>query len=93
MARRHEAAAERGFYRALKEFRLVEKQAKARQNSPEPVVKTQELGSFFPGESMKAILDSLPAEKPISPAKPAPTAPISAPRSSFEVPISIGRAG
>jgi hypothetical protein len=47
MARRYEAAAERGFFRALKEFRLAEKPAKQVEPPAEPRVSGQGLGSFL----------------------------------------------
>jgi hypothetical protein len=107
LARKYEAAAERGFYRALKEFRQVEKQAKASGISPEVSSSRPPLGSFFPEMNMP----TAPAPKPAHPARPAPqvaakaVAPAPKPlpklpfdvemssRSSFEVPFAIGRAG
>jgi hypothetical protein len=47
LARKYEAAAERGFFRALKELRQVEREAKA--ESPGPVIEAARsaLGSFL----------------------------------------------
>ena len=47
LARRHESAAERGFFRALKEFRLVEGPAKRLEPVVEPEVSRHGLGSFW----------------------------------------------
>jgi hypothetical protein len=47
LARRYEAAAERGFYRALKELRLLEKQAKAAEPTGELESLRQVMGSFL----------------------------------------------
>jgi hypothetical protein len=47
LARRYEAAAERGFYRALKEFRQVEKQVKVAEPDPTLEEMRSELASFL----------------------------------------------
>jgi hypothetical protein len=47
LARRYEAAAERGFYRALKELRLVEKQPSPIDPARQLDLARQELGSFL----------------------------------------------
>ena len=98
LARKYEAAAERGFFRALKEFRQVEKAAKAQ----ETVSAVESLGSFLPVESFQSMIESLPpapAPKPPSaPSKPVVSAPkpfVSAPKPSWGgssfVPITVGR--
>jgi hypothetical protein len=51
LARRYEAAAERGFFRALRELRLLEKHPKAVEPAPEPTAELESLrqvvGSFL----------------------------------------------
>jgi hypothetical protein len=91
LARKYEAAAERGLFKALKEFRQVEKEAKAGFEIAGPGEASKALGSFMPVESILSILDSLPAANPSKPAQTAPIAAFSAPISAFEVPITIGR--
>jgi hypothetical protein len=106
LARKYEAAAERGFFRTLKEFRQVEKQAKASGIGPEASSSRSPLGSFFP----ETMLPPAPAPKraqpaptvppvaakPIAPApKPLPKLPVDlemSSRSHFDVPFAIGRA-
>jgi hypothetical protein len=106
LARKYEAAAERGFFRTLKEFRQVEKQAKASGISPEVSSSRSQLGSFFPEMNMPPAPAPRPAQpaptappvvaKPISPApKPLPKLPVPlemSSRSHFDVPFAIGRA-
>jgi len=56
LARKYEAAAERGLYRALRELRQVEAEAAAREDAPEVeaeeevVAEPEELGSFLLGD-------------------------------------------
>jgi hypothetical protein len=50
LARRYEAAAERGFFRALKEFRRVEREARTAPSRPEVPAVPESLGSFLPVE-------------------------------------------
>jgi hypothetical protein len=50
LARKYEAAAERGLYRALKEFRQVEKEAKLAIPSPQIDATRQPSGSFLPAQ-------------------------------------------
>ncbi len=95
-ARRYEAAAERNFFKALKELRQLKRQA----STPSPAKAAAEaarksmeqLASFFP-----AVEPAL--AKPPSPVKPAPapvksTLPTWTPTfgGAFDVPITIGRA-
>ncbi len=93
LARKYEAAAERGFYRAWKEFRQVEREAKVSQVFVDPVPTPEALGSFFPEETIESVLDSLPPSSPQPPARPASNVAKSAPITSFDLPITIGRAG
>jgi hypothetical protein len=68
LARRYEVAAERSFFRALKELRLVEKQAKAAKDE----MFEEKLGSILPGEMTDEEFDRLEAEvSSPSPRKPA----------------------
>ncbi len=97
LARKYEAAAERGFFRALKELRLVEREAGAVPEGRDPGPSRAALGSSLPAESFASILASLPGEsarieRP-SPPEPVVLAPIPAARGSFFVPIAIGRPG
>jgi hypothetical protein len=105
LARKYEAAAERSFFRALKELRTHERQVKAAQAEELEA----ELGSFLPGEMTDEEFDRLEAEAAREDAELAqlarsrgiPTPPpmargASAPRSaapgdSFDLPFSIGR--
>jgi hypothetical protein len=92
LARKYEAAAERGFFRALKEFRQVERESKG----PEAGAALKALGSFLPVEKIESILQNLPATSP----RPAPSKPAKAlepawnpaPAGVFDVPFAIGRA-
>jgi hypothetical protein len=67
LARRYEAAAERGFFRSLKEFRLVEKQAKTLNPAPKEASFRQELGSFLETKNREAKVVAKPIEsRPMS---------------------------
>ncbi len=90
-ARKYEAAAERGLFRALKEIRQVEKEAKAAAESElllEPYDERPALGSFLPVEPIEPILPNRPVA---TPSRPAPTPVVSPSNQAFEVPITIGR--
>ena len=106
LARKYEAAAERGFFRALKELRQLEKQAKAAQPSASAESSRQELGSFLTFQQLNAQLDELEARlnrrdaelartgrsKPApSPAREVPPARFSAAGGSFDLPFAIGQ--
>jgi len=100
LARKYEAAAERGFFRALKELQRVEREAKAGSGGTAAGRPGEALGSSLPGESLASILASLPGESarfgpPTPPEPPARVAPARdlATRGGFSVPITIGRAG
>ena len=97
LARKYEAAAERGFFRALKELRQVERAAKVETSVSGAGSAREALGSFLPVDEMKALLESLPAAPdrvaPSSPSKPAESPRKPSPHGAFEVPITIGRAG
>ncbi len=95
LARRHEAATERGFYKALKELRLVQKQARTQEGVESNESFEQELGSFFQrnreGDEREArYLDPherTPVQAPHSPGQ----SPIAASSDHFDLPITIGR--
>ena len=95
LARKYEAAAERGFFRALKELRQLEKQAKADESAVEEEAYRRALGSFLPiGEVVAAAEPEPPAPAPM----PAPRV-IKQPRTILlehipgysDVPFAIGR--
>ena len=83
LARKYEAAAERGFFRALKELRQLEKQAKAAEPPAPAGSSRQELGSFLTFQQLNTQLDVLEARLDrrdaeltrIGRSKPAPTPP------------------
>ena len=99
LARKYEAAAERGFFRALKELRQVEREFKGESKAPKVGASPETLGSFLPVETIKSVIASLPSEParvaPPSPPKPSkPVAPAWNPPlgGAFDVPFTIGRA-
>ena len=103
LARKYEATAERGFFRALKEFRQVERDAKAATSGPDLAAAREQLASFFPATKPTPAPVKPPvaaAQAPPKPASPASTTPTrsGAPGwnpyggSSFDVPLTIGRA-
>jgi hypothetical protein len=74
LARSYEAAAERGFFRALKEFRLVEKQAKAEESADDPESWRDLMGSFSEMKQLEAEFDAAyPEESFSSPRNPQET--------------------
>ena len=95
LARKYEAAAERGFFRALKELRTLEKQARARGPMVPNETIEQTMASFF---QLHKRLDEMEAGR----SQPAPVPP-SKPRNRiepgylekiddiFDVPIAIGK--
>jgi hypothetical protein len=102
LARKYEAAAERGFFRALKELRQLE--ARAREDDPalQAEAYRDQLGSFLSHEKMDAEFDEmwaaseaeelrlavpLPSRGPL-PASKTKFSPLG---DSFELPITIGR--
>ena len=101
LARKYEAAAERCFFRSLKELRVVEKTAKASVSSPELDQARSALGSFLPAETMKPAPAPQAQKSVTTPSKPLPkpvptfpVAPKMPPGGSFsEVPFAIGRVG
>jgi len=100
LARKYEAAAERGFFRALKELQQAERQTKAGSEGPAARPTPELLGSSLPGESIASILAILPGESariapPAAPVPPKRVAPARIPggMGSSYLPISIGRPG
>ena len=102
LARKYEAAAERGFFRALKELRLLEKQARALDPAVQAEVFRQELGSFLAQEKGDEEFDAMAAE--FDAMEPGPTvatpeiisraiarAYSSTPGGRVDVPFTIGR--
>ncbi len=99
LARKYEAAAERGFFRALKELRQVERQARVEPAAPKVEAAPEKLGSSLPAKATGPAIAppaAMPArvapQSPPKPAKPAVPAWNPAPIGSFDVPITIGRA-
>ena len=102
LARKYEAAAERGFFRALKELRQLEKQAKA-AGPPSPAEPSrQELGSFLTFQQLNTQLDVLEARldrrdaelariNRSKPVREVPPARFAAAGASFDLPFAIGR--
>jgi hypothetical protein len=99
LARKYEAAAERSFFRALKELRQLEKEAKVAEPPPAAEPDSQALGSFLTMRQIDAHLSDLEARMDRREAelarktgtKPIPPAGFSAPGDAFELPFSIGR--
>ena len=103
LARKYEASAERGFFRALKELRLHEKAVKAADSMARVEAYHEELGSFLPHEEIDADLDEIEAKfdaRDLEFAMPAPSKPARtvapagypAARGVVDVPFTIGRA-
>ena len=104
LARKYEAAAERGFFKALKEFRQVEREAKGPDLAAEAEAARKQLASFFPAAKAASAAPKPAVPTPQAPPKPAPT-PLPTPSraastawdppvgGSFDVPFTIGRAG
>jgi hypothetical protein len=95
LARKYEAAAERGFFRAIKEFRQEEAEARGHFSTGRPMTRAEMLGSFLPAGSLEKLMAPQPGETirkpPLTPPKPAATSPISPVGDYFEVPIAIGK--
>ena len=100
LARKYEAAADRGFFRALKEIRELRK-APAASEAPSPTAEAkaaiERLGSFLPA-APKAPATPAPAPSPARPSPPtAPPKPSTVgsgpfPTAHYDLPIAIGRA-
>jgi hypothetical protein len=103
LARKYEAAAERGFYRALKELRVIQKPAKALNPAAKEEVFRQELASILKqtaGDAeFEAMLKSMDARDALltdpTPRRggSVPNSPRSpAERDSFDLPFAVGKA-
>jgi hypothetical protein len=99
LARKYETAAERGFFRALKELRQMERQARADARVDASLQAQAMMGSFLKmeevGRKLDAKLDSMEAELGLPPL-PMPRRPAGSPylpptKAGFDVPITIGR--
>jgi hypothetical protein len=95
LARRYEAATERGFFRALRELRQLNKQAPASQYTSEAEAIQESMGSFLQlkkqlkdVESESNELNQMPLPKPASRPEPAGFAPVGG---HFDVPFTIGQ--
>jgi hypothetical protein len=106
LARKYEAAAERGFFRALKELRALKKASKAvdpvAQVAAQAKASMAQLGSFLPAASSAQPAPLKPVPTPSKPVPMPPKAVINPPQTttaywdpfaldSSYVPISIGR--
>jgi hypothetical protein len=95
LARKYEAAAERGFYRALRELRALKKQSKPDQTSADSDEFRQMLASFSQlneaADAFKAEVFDKDLRTHSSPAKQFETAPIAPIGRGVDVPITIGR--
>jgi hypothetical protein len=91
LARRYEAAAERGLFRALNEFRQVEKEARAESAPPDTGAARKALGSFFQWQKEDAEIDALyPKMNPFTPMSPSSRLE-TAGLPPVDVPLTIGR--
>ncbi len=95
-ARQYEAAAERGFFRALKELRQMERQARAETRAPEVPDVAAMMGSFFAArevdQRMDAEFDAMYGALDI----PTPRRPVNSPQlppmgGGVDLPFTIGR--
>ncbi len=96
LSRRYEAAAERAFFRCLKELREMNRPRKA--DAPAAIDRTTEemLGSFFAAQAearrMDAEFDALYAGMDVAPPRKPANSPLLSPMGGVvDVPISIGR--
>jgi hypothetical protein len=96
LARQYEAAAERGFYRAIKQLRQMELQAETLLRAAVPAIIEPTMASFFEAQrniremdaefdAMYARMNSEPQRRPENPAHLAPT------NCDVDLPITIGR--
>jgi hypothetical protein len=91
LARKYEAAAERSFFRALKELRAHERWVKAAEEAE----LDEELGSFLPGEMTHEEFDAMCAAEMatplVGPVSTAGSVDLSALRGRIDVPITVGK--
>ena len=91
LARKYEAAAERGFFRALKELRLLERRHKAAESAEFE----ETLGSILPGEMTDDEFDRLCEEsgmpRPSAAEFGLPTGDRGVSKGRFDVPVAVGQ--
>jgi hypothetical protein len=96
LARKYEAAAERGFFRALKELRQLDRQARSSNPGASAEAFREELGSFLPYGEMDREFDAMSTamrrEMPFEPSGAVPSAYLPTSVGRVDVPITIGRA-
>ncbi len=86
LARKYEAAAERGLYRALRELREVEATAREVEATPDPAGDSAALGSFFPdAPAPEGARPKASARRPSGPIG-RPSGRIGRPRADLEAP-------
>jgi hypothetical protein len=96
LARKYEAAAERGFFRALKELREMDKSARAEAGADAALQAQAMMGSFLrmqeEGRELDARFDAMEAELGPPPLIPPSRSPYPAPSlPGFDLPITIGK--
>jgi hypothetical protein len=92
LARRYEAAAERGFYKALKELRLLNKQAKPSESAHEAETLRSLLGSFVEMKKLDAARPEMVLPSLNNPRDPVVEGRLATPGGRVDVPFTIGRA-
>ncbi len=95
LARKYELAAERGFFRALKEFQAIEKQIQARELEAEQALADEVLASFSPGdlgdEDLDAEIERLEARALGKATLPDDSPGFAAIASRFDLPFAVGK--
>ena len=95
LARKYELAAERGFFRALKEFQAIEKQVRARELEAEEALANEVLASFSPGdlddEDLDDEIERLEARAFGKTTLPADSPGFAAIASRFDLPFAVGK--
>ncbi len=96
LARRYQAAAERGFYKALKQLRQMEREAEALLKADDAnrvdTIMASFLASQKAGRKMDDEMDALYPELAMPmPSRPANSPQVSATPSRVDVPMNIGR--
>ena len=92
LARKYELAAERGFYRALKELRAVERASNPVTSADDGRSFEAMLGSFSEDDMTDEEFDALSAKLNLpTPSWLQPSPPIPSSRGGIDVPITVGR--
>jgi hypothetical protein len=96
LARQYEAAAERGFFRAIKQLRLMELQSEALSRAGDAVIVEPTMASFFEAQrnirEMDAEFDAMYVNMNIKPQRrPENSAHLAPASREVDVPITIGR--